>query len=55
MDIVEHLRLKYDQTGLPLYLHAAEEIESLRGLTEEYRQRLVELEKDAWKAYTHNG
>jgi hypothetical protein len=55
MNIVEHLRLKYDQTGLPLYLRAIEEIESLRNMNEEYRQRLVELEKQAWKAYTHNG
>jgi hypothetical protein len=55
MDIVEHLMLKHEQTGLPLYLNAAKEIESLRGLNEEYRQRLIELEKQSWKIYTHNG
>ena len=55
MDIVEHLKLKYEQTGLPLYLTAAAEIESLRAQNEEQRQRLVEFEKQAWKVYTHNG
>lgn len=55
MDIVEHLKLKYDQTSLPLYRDAAKEIETLRAQNEEQRQILVELEKQSWKAYTYNG